>query len=283
MMQHSSFSPGEHTMSKTPEDISRALSEPFPETQLRWKPKSVSGSKCLALPYLTAAAVVARLTEVLGADGWEDSYQVLPSGAVICQLRCRLGEVWITRQDVGIPSQQEAIKGCFSDSLKRVARKFSVGLYLTRLGGQWLDYAPKTKQITGKPRLPVWAQPGGKPQPAPPATANSKQPQSGQLENKTSTPRTFPESGTELESRLADYDQDLSEQGLFPPGELLGHVLEVVSKAGPKPGVTYGTDVRTWPARAIKLAIDETKRFEQRARAEASRKTQILNGMAKED
>jgi hypothetical protein len=64
----------------------------------------------------------------------------------------------------------------------------------------------------------------------------------------------------------------------------LGYVLEVVSKAGPKPGATYGTDVRTWPARAIELAIKETKNFEARARSNAARKEQALSHIGgKED
>jgi hypothetical protein len=153
-------------------ELAALLAAPFPETELRWKPRSVSGSKALALPYLTAAAVVARLTQVLGADGWQDSYQVLASGAIICELRCRLGEAWITRQDVGVPSQQEAIKGCFSDALKRAARKFGIGLYLAQLGGQWLAYDAKTKQIVGKPQLPPWAAP---------ARGKTKSPESGDL------------------------------------------------------------------------------------------------------
>lgn len=246
---------------KTPDQVAALLAAPFAETELRWKPRSVSGTKCLALPYVTAAAVITRLTEVLAPDGWEDSYQVLPSGAVICQLRCRLGEAWITRQDVGIPSQQEAIKGCFSDSLKRAARKFGVGLYLTRLGGQWLPYDPRTKQITGKARLPLWALPAGRPQATPQASSAKE------ANGAPAKLHTFPEDGRELERRLADYDQDLAEAGIIVQGDLLGYILTVVSKAGPKPGKSYGTDVRTWPASAIKLAIDETKKFETEARS----------------
>jgi hypothetical protein len=244
----------------TLQEIAAGLAAPFFENDLRWKPRIVSGSRALALPYLTAAAIIQRLTEVLGADGWEDSYQVLSTGAVICQLRCRLGEAWITRQDVGIPSQQEAIKGSFSDALKRTARKYGIGLYLIHLGGQWLDYDVKAKRLTGKPKLPAWALPGGGDNP----------PSAKEINGQPATAHSFPENGVELERYLAKYDRELSGQGLFAAGKLMGHVMSVVSKGRFKPGsAPYGTDVRIWPARAIALAIETAKSFEARARADA--------------
>jgi hypothetical protein len=240
--------------------IAEALAAPFPESELRWKPRTVSGSRALAIPYLTATAVEARLDAVLGADGWEDCYQVLPTGAVICTLRCRIGAAWITRQDVGMPSQQDAIKGCFSDSLKRCARKFGIGRYLCGLGPVWADYDPQRKQITGKPSLPPWALPA---KTSPQSETKAEKPAgNGQPVDK---PNRMPVDGTELERRLADFEVLLVKEGLCMAGDLLSHVHRAVSGAGKKPG--YGPDPSKWPAPAIALAVAAAKAFEQEARA----------------
>jgi hypothetical protein len=107
----------EHT-TMNPNEIAAVLAAPFPPDQLRWKPKSVSGSRCLALPYVTVAAVIGRLNEALGLDGWADTYGVLNGGVVLCSLRCRFGDQWIIRRDVGTSTGPEAAKGSYSDALK---------------------------------------------------------------------------------------------------------------------------------------------------------------------
>jgi hypothetical protein len=157
------------------------------------------------------------------------------------------------------------MKAAFSDALKRAAVHVGIGRYLYHLTPQWVDYDSQRKQFKSRPKLPTWAVPQNvngavRAEPKPDIKAHA-----------------FPEDGAELERRLANYDQDLAEEGLFPAGELWAYILETVSKAGPKPGATYGTDPRTWPARAIELAIKETKTFEAKARADASRQQQTLN------
>jgi hypothetical protein len=47
-----------------------------------------------------------RLDDVLGVDGWKNDYQCLPDGSVVCRLRCRIGGEWLTKVDVGGPSEQ---------------------------------------------------------------------------------------------------------------------------------------------------------------------------------
>jgi len=44
--------------------------------------------------------------EVLGVDGWHDRYKVLTDGSVVCRLSLRLGDTWISKMDVGSPSEQ---------------------------------------------------------------------------------------------------------------------------------------------------------------------------------
>jgi hypothetical protein len=87
---------------------------------------------------------------VLGVDGWQDDYQCLPAGSVVCRLRCRIGGDWLTKVDVGGPSEQpdggDRLKAAFSDALKRAAVKYGVGRYLYRLPSQWVDSGAQFKQ-----------------------------------------------------------------------------------------------------------------------------------------
>jgi hypothetical protein len=153
------------TNGSPPGQIAMRLAEPFDPCELRWKPGAISGSRALAVAYLDARAVQARLDEVLGLDGWQDDYRCLPDGSVVCRLRLRINGKWITKVDVGGPSEQpdggDRLKAAFSDALKRAAVKFGIGRYLYRLPTQWADWDPQRKQFVKMPSLPPWALPGG--------------------------------------------------------------------------------------------------------------------------
>jgi hypothetical protein len=74
---------------------------------------------------------------VLGVENWQDEYEILADGSVMCRLKLKLGGEWITKTDVGSPSEQpdggDRLKAAFSDALKRAAVKFGIGRYLYRL------------------------------------------------------------------------------------------------------------------------------------------------------
>lgn len=148
----------------TPAGIAAALAAPFPPEAVDWKPQNVRGTRALAVPYIDARTVQARLDDVLGVAGWKDGYQVLPDGSVVCRLKVRVGGEWITRADVGGQSDQndegDRRKAAFSDALTRAAVKFGVGRYIYWLPLQWLGYDPQRRQFTERPRLPDWALPG---------------------------------------------------------------------------------------------------------------------------
>lgn len=147
----------------TAPEIQAALSAPFPIDDLQFRPGATSGNRALALCYVDARSVQDRLDAVLGIDGWRDDYQVLPSGSVVCKLSARIGGEWLSKTDVGSPSEQpdcgDQLKAAFSDALKRAAVKFGIGRYLYSLPGQWVDYDPKKKQLVSRPSLPAWAVP----------------------------------------------------------------------------------------------------------------------------
>src|SRR5262245_62168547 len=160
--------------------VTRALAAPFDAREVKFKPAVVTGNRALALAYVDARVIQDRLDEVLGVEGWQDDYEFLPDGSVVCRLRVRLGDEWLTKVDVGGPSEQpddgDKRKAAVSDALKRAAVKFGVGRYLYRLPSQWVDYDPHKRQFVRTPTLPAYAlppkekqapaQPASKPAPA---------------------------------------------------------------------------------------------------------------------
>jgi hypothetical protein len=73
---------------------------------MRWKPRAVSSNRALAICYIDARAVIDRLDQVIGIDGWTDAYEELPVGAVVCTLKAKIDETWVSKVDVGGLSQQ---------------------------------------------------------------------------------------------------------------------------------------------------------------------------------
>src|SRR5579883_923141 len=161
------------------EELTEALAAPFDAREVKFKPAVVNGNRALALAYVDARVIQDRLDEVLGVTGWQDDYECLPDGSVVCRLRLRIGEEWITKMDVGGQSEQpdegDRRKAAFSDALKRAAVKFGIGRYLYRLPEQWVDYDPKRKTFVRAPALPRSAIPM-KEAPAKPAPAAAPPP-----------------------------------------------------------------------------------------------------------
>jgi hypothetical protein len=166
-------------------EMQAALAAPFPLGEVKFKPGKVSGDRAMALAYVDARAIQDRLDEVVGSCGWQDSYECLPDGSVICKLQLRLDGEWLAKMDVGAPSEQpdegDRRKAAFSDALKRAAVKFGIGRYLYRLGPLWVDFDPQKKKFATDPgtwKLPpgfLPAAPGSKTQsPAPAGAAAAK-------------------------------------------------------------------------------------------------------------
>jgi hypothetical protein len=168
--------PKETTPTADPDagEVMRRLAEPFGAGEVKFKPQVVQGNRALALAYVDARTIQDRLDDVLGTINWQDEYECLPDGSVICRLKLRIGGEWITKMDVGSPSEQpdggDRMKAAFSDSLKRAAVKFGVGRYLYKLTSNWVQYDPQKRQFAVKPSLPASALPrpqgGGNPPPA---------------------------------------------------------------------------------------------------------------------
>lgn len=243
------------------ERLTEALAAPFDPKEVRYKPAVVSGNRALALAYVDARVIQDRLDEVLGPAGWQDDYECLPDGSVVCRLKLQLGDQWITKVDVGGPSEQpdggDRMKAAFSDALKRAAVKFGVGRYLYRLPSQWVDYDPQRRQFVQAPTLPRWALPARQ------SEATEAEPEETPTLPAKPSPLTrhaLPADGAELQRRLCDYDARLAAQGLCAPGELIKHVVQSGVQAG------YDPDLTRWSGPAMQLAAEQTRAFEAQAR-----------------
>jgi hypothetical protein len=146
-------------------DLARRLREPFPASVIKFKPQTVTkdGTRAMAVAYVDATAITDRLDDVFGIGGWQDHYEVLPDGCVICTLQVFIHDVWVQKQDVGQPSGQpdegNKRKAAFTNALKRTAVKLGIGRYISRLPKQWVEYDAQKKQLKSTPTLPPWALP----------------------------------------------------------------------------------------------------------------------------
>lgn len=232
----------------TTQDLAARLAAPFDPDDVKLKPQLVKNNRCLAISYVDVRLVQDRLDQVLGVDGWQDEYQLQPDGSVVCQLRVRIGNDWVTKADVGSPSEQpdsgDRLKAAFSDALKRAAVKFGVGRYLYRLPGEWMDYDPVKKQIV-RPTRPQPAQA------APPAKVETPQ--------TTPPARTLPANGMELYQRLRAREKDLVRSRKCRQGDLINEVASAGVRAG------YPQNITEWSGPAIQFAVEVVKQFEQAA------------------
>lgn len=102
---------------------------------------------CMALTYLTARAVMDRFDEVVGPPNWFADYTpvALPKAGdgLFCSISVQVSPgVWVTKGDVGVASDMEAVKGAYSDSLKRAAVHWGIGRYLYGLSETFATILP---------------------------------------------------------------------------------------------------------------------------------------------
>jgi hypothetical protein len=273
-------------------EIRKRLADFFDPKFIKFKPQAVKGNRAMAVPYLDARAVEWRLDAVLGVDGWKDNYKVLPSGSVVCRLSVKIDGEWVSKMDVGSPSEQpdegDRMKAAFSDALKRAAVKFGIGRYLYRLPMQWCDYDPQKRQFVQHPALPKWAVPapnqdqppgrevGGRQatdQPPPPGLVpKPSQPSGREVAKPPSSqpaktpPKTngqvnhLPTNGTDLFKRMAAFEVRLVQEGLCEKGDLIAHIRTWGADQG------YPAAVELWSGGALQAAPDEARAFEAACR-----------------
>jgi hypothetical protein len=144
--------------------IMAALAAPFPAADLKCRPGSISNGKAMVLWYVDARTVAERLDEVLGVAGWESRFTALPDGCMMCELRLNIAGEWVTKTDVGSPSEQKDAgdrrKAAVSDGLKRAGVLAGIGRYLYRIQSTWAEF--DGRRFLNPPTLPPgsYADPG---------------------------------------------------------------------------------------------------------------------------
>lgn len=160
-------------------DIQAALIEPFDPLDIEWRIQQagVSNGKkwAMVLAYITNRGIMERLDSVFGIDGWQNTFQPMPDGGIICGISCKFGDKWITKFDGADKTAIEATKGGLSNAMKRAAVQWGVGRYLYRLDTTFVSLTagkpPTDDQIPAfvkdlggrhyfnRPNLPPWALP----------------------------------------------------------------------------------------------------------------------------
>jgi hypothetical protein len=120
--------------------IFELLAEPFPHDVVEWKVRTVGrdGRSALALCYIDARSVMARLDEVVGPQNWRDRYRE-EAARMICELDIRIDGEWITKSDGSGDSDFESEKGGISGAFKRAGVKWGIGRYLYDIDALWAD------------------------------------------------------------------------------------------------------------------------------------------------
>ena len=119
----------------------KKLREPFPAAQISWRVGFHNEAKTegQALPYIDARVVENRLDDVIGPESWRNTFvEVIVNGklvAVRCALGIKVNGEWVEKEDAAPfdtsdSGRELALKGVYSDALKRAAVQWGVGRYL---------------------------------------------------------------------------------------------------------------------------------------------------------
>lgn len=126
------------------------LKAPFSLSDLEWRVGNTfaNGEKGNLLAYVDARAIMERLDEVFGVDGWDKLISESEKG-VTCTLICRTPDgKTTTKADVSEYTQVSPLKGGASGALKRAASNLGIGRYLYDLPSVTVDL--ENKRFKGK-------------------------------------------------------------------------------------------------------------------------------------
>jgi hypothetical protein len=131
------------------------MAEPFPSEVVEWRAQTVdrTGKRALALAYIDARSVMARLDEVVGPQNWQDRYRE-EGGRMVCELSIRIDGEWIVKSDGSGDTNFEAEKGGISGAFKRAAVKWGIGRYLYDVDALWADC--KAREAPGQGGKKKW-------------------------------------------------------------------------------------------------------------------------------
>jgi len=128
------------------------LSQPFPETELRYRAGATTRdkTKAQALPYVDPRAYEDRLNEIVPGS-WEVTFEPWGEHRIICRLTIH----GVTRSSTGEATDSpDGIAGTSAEAqaFKRACAKFGLGRYLYALTPQWVEYDATRKTVVAPAR-----------------------------------------------------------------------------------------------------------------------------------
>jgi len=135
-------------------ELTRALSEPFDETDIKYRAGAISRDKkrAQALPYADPRVYEDRLNALV-PGAWEVEFEPWGETRIICRLTIH----GVTRSSTGESGDgPEAVAGTAAEAqaFKRACAKFGLGRYLYPMDAQWVDYDPDKRQLILDPKPP---------------------------------------------------------------------------------------------------------------------------------
>ncbi|WP_425449817.1 hypothetical protein [Dethiothermospora halolimnae] len=118
-------------------------------------PKIVKESGCMALLYKDARCDMNILDETVGSMNWKREHMVVNNN-LFCTVSIydKEKEEWIGKQDVGVESFAEKVKGQASDSFKRACFNWGIGRELYTIPFIWIRLNKgETYKVEGKFKL----------------------------------------------------------------------------------------------------------------------------------
>lgn len=138
--------------------IAEQLADPFDPFDIEWRVQQsgVTNGKlwALVLAYVTNRAIMERLDDVFGIEGWQNEYQFMPDGGVVCGIKCKFGDEWIVKYDGADKTAIEATKGGLSNAMKRAGVQWGIGRYLYRLESTFVS--PVEGKATNDDQIPAF-------------------------------------------------------------------------------------------------------------------------------
>lgn len=141
-----------HIVENNGASILEKLAIPFLDDEIEWKVQSVFPNQrdpklfsALIVPYVSARAIHNRLNQVCGLD-WTSDFRFLPipnCAGIECTISIFHQNRWVSRRDAAEFSQIEALKGAYSDSMKRSAVQFGIGSFLYKMPKTYVDIVEK--------------------------------------------------------------------------------------------------------------------------------------------
>lgn len=115
----------------TTEEFKKAIEafrKPLSSSEVEWRIRSAKGAKTTVVPYINNRAVMERLDECFGSEGWKNEFKELSSGkGFLCGISVEVQFQWRTKFDGAPFSDIEAVKGGLSDAMKRAAVQWGLG------------------------------------------------------------------------------------------------------------------------------------------------------------